>query len=316
MSTTSTTTDANGRAQTTLILGSQSGTNTVHVSVERSSDTVTFNDTVVINIPDANLRAKIEIALNKQAGDPITAAEMATLTRLHASSSNISILTGLEYATNLTYLSLGNNMIANISAVPGLTNLTYLALNSNSISDISAVAALTNLTSLNLSSNSISDIASLVANTGLGSGDTVYVRANPLSYPSIYTHIPILQSRSVTVNFNTRTPTTLLKISGDNQQGALNTALPSPFVVEVQDQDSKVFEGVPVTFTITAGGGTLSTTSPRTDTNGRAENQLTLGSKPGSNTVRASVAGISEPVTFNTEASTNVNLPDANLSAL
>ena len=87
----------------------------------------------------------------------------------------------------------------------GLTDLTVLSLNGNNISDISPVAGLTKLTELNLSWSSISDISPLVANTGLGSGDTVDVRDNPLSHTSIKTHIPTLQSRGVTVEFDDTT---------------------------------------------------------------------------------------------------------------
>jgi hypothetical protein len=41
-----------------------------------------------------------------------------------------------------------------------------------------------------------------VANTGLGNGDTVDVKINPLSDASIHTHIPALQSRGVRVTFD------------------------------------------------------------------------------------------------------------------
>ena len=78
--------------------------------------------------------------------------------------------------------------------------------------------------------------------------------------------------------------------------------LQAPFVVEIQDQNGVAFEGVPVTFTVTAGGGTLSVTSTKTDANGRAESTLTLGPNPGTNTVTVSVTGIQEGQTFNAEA--------------
>ena len=239
-------------------------------------------DSNQVDIPDANLRAQIETALNKQSGDPITDTEMATLTSLDARNANISDLTGLEHATDLTSLN----------------------LQSNSISDISLIAGLTNLTSLNLQSNSVSDISPLVASSGLGSGDEIDVRGNPLNYPSITTHIPTLQSRGATVEFDTRTPTTLEIVSGNNQQGVPDVALANPFVVEVQDGDSEAFEGVPVTFAVTAGGGTLSVTSTTTDSNGRAESTLTLGSTPGENTVSMSATGIQEAVIFNTATPT------------
>ena len=200
----------------------------------------------VVDIPDPNLRAAIEDALGKNAGDPITATEMATLTRLEASEAGIRDLTGLEHATNLTVLNfdinsvsdlsplagltnltglylvgnsasdlsplagltnlkelfLDGNGISDLSALAGLTNLTRLALNGNSVSDLSPLTGLTNLKWMRLASNNISDLSPLVANTELGSGDTVDVWGNPLSYTSIKTHISALKSRGVTVEFD------------------------------------------------------------------------------------------------------------------
>ena len=79
-----------------------------------------------VTIPDSNLRAVIEVALGKASGDTITTSDMATLTRLEASNSNISNLTGLEHAINLTWLNLGDNSISDISSLAGLINLTSL----------------------------------------------------------------------------------------------------------------------------------------------------------------------------------------------
>ena len=50
--------------------------------------------------------------------------------------------------------------------------------------------------------------------------------------------------------------------------------------------------GVVVTFSVTAGGGTLSTATATTDANGRARSTLTLGREPGTNTVVATVEGL------------------------
>ena len=121
----------------------------------------------VVDIPDPNLRAAIETELGKASGVTITAADMATLTKLFARDANITDLTGLEYATGLTKLRLGLNNISDISAVSGLTNLTFLDLHYNSISDISPVAGLTNLTKLIFWNNSISDISAVSGLTNL-----------------------------------------------------------------------------------------------------------------------------------------------------
>ena len=54
----------------------------------------------------------------------------------------------------------------------------------------------------------------MVANTGLGSGDTINVRQNRLSDQSLYTHIPALQSRGVTVEFDDRLPRPSINTNG------------------------------------------------------------------------------------------------------
>ena len=94
-------------------------------------------------------------------------------------------------------------------------------------------------------------------------------------------------------------PQTLVKISGDNQQGMINVQLDNPFVVEVRDQYGNPLQGAQVAFTVTTGGGRLSgrftTENAKTDANGRAHSTLTLG--PETNTVEASIPGIE--VTFN-----------------
>jgi len=61
--------------------------------------------TETVTIPDANLRGVLEAELNKQAGAPITRAEMRSLQILGATSSNIADLTGLEHATGLIFAS-------------------------------------------------------------------------------------------------------------------------------------------------------------------------------------------------------------------
>ena len=379
----------------------------------------TATQIAAVNILDANLRAKIESALGKTSGDPITATEMATLTSLTAQDASISNLTGLETATNLTTLKLGNNTISNISALSGLTSLTELHLWDNQLSNISALAGLTNLTRLYLwgntisdishlsgltslrqlrigennisnisavsrltnltflsvkenaisnisavsglrnlaelvignntisditpvqnltnlewldmpnnsisdisavqnltqlvelyfQNNAVSDLSPLVTNTGLGTDDELDVRGNPLSYPSIYTHIPALQARNVYVDFDNRVATAPVKISGDTQQGNTGATLAQPFVVEVQDGSSVAFAGVPVTFAVTAGGGSLSATNTTTDVNGRAQSTLTLGNTAGTNTVSVSVTGITQTITFTATATTTNTAP-------
>ena len=234
-------------------------------------------------------------------------AGLINLTRLNLWRNAITDISAISGLINLTRLYLGGNLITDISAVAGLTNLTELHVENNSILDISAVSGLTNLTRLNLWRNSVSDISPLVENTGLAGGDEVDIRENPLNYASIYTHIPVLQSRGAAVEFDNRTATTLLKISD------VITTLNNVLTVEVRDSNGRIFEGVPVTFTVISGGGTLSVTNTITDEKGRAQSRLTLGSEP--NRVTVSAVGTEQTVTFSDVAEAGVHIPDPNLRA-
>ena len=125
---------------------------------------------------------------------------------LFLESNSISDITPLSGFNNLEGLYLYNNSISDITPLSGLNSLRLLDLESNSISDITSLSGLNSLERLSLHSNSISDLAPLVANTGLGSGDWVYVRNNPLSATSINTHIPALQSRGINVSSGASKP--------------------------------------------------------------------------------------------------------------
>ena len=145
---------------------------------------------LIVDIPDANLRAAIETALGKASGAPISRADMVSLKLLEAPDSDISDLTGLEFATNLKRLDLGprrtvygrvgsgrssnlpnSNAISNLSPLSGMIGLKYLDLGNNLISDVSALSGLNRLTYLDLYDNVISDVSALSNLTSLTSLD-------------------------------------------------------------------------------------------------------------------------------------------------
>ena len=135
-------------------------------------------------LPDANLRRAVEEALDKPPGATITKAELATLRGLAASDYGIIDLTGLEFATNLTWLYLGTNEIVDISPLAGLVNLTTLSLGSNTITDLSPLVGLVNLTTLSLGYNTITDLsplAGLVNLTDLNLSSNEIVDISPLA---------------------------------------------------------------------------------------------------------------------------------------
>jgi hypothetical protein len=95
--------------------------------------------------------------------------------------------------------------------------------------------------------------------------------------------------QTVVFNQTAVTASGVNKSSGDNQTGNPGQTL-APFVVTIVPPAGVTdLSGVPVTFTITSGTGTLSTTSTVTDAAGQASTTLTLGLTPGTVTVVAQV---------------------------
>jgi hypothetical protein len=88
---------------------------------------------------------------------------------------------------------------------------------------------------------------------------------------------------------------TISKVSGDAQTASAGQTLSIPQTVVVTNSANVPVAGVTVTFTA-AGGGSLSTTSAVTGTQGVASTNLTLSLKAGSNTVTASAAGLGQVV--------------------
>ena len=223
-----------GRGDTVLVEGNLLNPVSINTHIPTLISRGVRVDFDTVDIPDSNLRTAIEKALGKASGAPITTEDMKHLPQLIAPNASITDLTGLEGATNLTLLELGNNFISDLSPLKGLTNLVRLDLNNNSISDLSPLKGLTNLKYLLLDNNSISDISPLVANTGLGEGDLVEVSENPLNPVSINTHIPTLISRGVRVDFDK-----LVDIPDSNLRTAIEKALGKASGVTITTEDMK-----------------------------------------------------------------------------
>ncbi|QFR24626.1 DUF5011 domain-containing protein [Schleiferilactobacillus harbinensis] len=98
-------------------------------------------------------------------GSAFTQADLAKMTKLSINYNQPSNLSGLEYASNLSILSVANsgtnNDISDLSPLANLTQLQQLDLDNNNITDVSPLAKLTSLQELHLNSNKISDISVL-----------------------------------------------------------------------------------------------------------------------------------------------------------
>ena len=203
------TTDATGKATARLKLGLTVGTTTVSVTAAHISQSVAFTATAVLRstpvyVPDANLRAKIAEALGKPPSETLTLADILKLRKFTANGADIRDLTGLQYASNLTSLSLANNAISDTAPLARLPRLTTLVLANNRISDVVPLAGLTRLTMLSLRNNWISDVSPLVGLTRLKGSKNRYgldLRGNRLTSPSVYRHIPLLQVAGANVGF-------------------------------------------------------------------------------------------------------------------
>lgn len=94
---------------------------------------------------------------------------------------------------------------------------------------------------------------------------------------------------------------TIQAVSGNGQTGEVGTVLPDPLVVELRDAQGNPSAGFSVSWTVTAGGGTVSSTSTITNSQGQAQVSWTLGPAGGGNSVKASVTGVGS-VTFSATA--------------
>jgi len=99
----------------------------------------------------------------------------------------------------------------------------------------------------------------------------------------------------------TAAPTQATK-RGDAQTAAVGTQLPLAYGVLVADQFGNPVPDVTVSWTVTAGGGSLSTTSSQTGATGLAETRYTLGAAFGPNTVRAVVQVLNDTLLFTASA--------------
>ena len=90
--------------------------------------------------------------------------------------------------------------------------------------------------------------------------------------------------------------------AGLDQIGLAGQALLQPVTLTVIGSNNAPIAGVPVTFAVTSGGGTLSATDVVTDANGQATVDWTLGGVNGEHTVTANVQGFATPVVFTATA--------------
>ncbi|MBK8058148.1 MAG: carboxypeptidase regulatory-like domain-containing protein [Gemmatimonadetes bacterium] len=79
---------------------------------------------------------------------------------------------------------------------------------------------------------------------------------------------------------------------GNNQSGPPNAALPRSLVARVLDQNNAGVAGIPISFTVATGGGTVAPASVPTGVDGRARATWTLGGSVGNQSVSATTLSV------------------------
>ncbi len=212
--------------------------------LEQGGTSITLPDG--IEIPDAvvftddNLETAVKSALRIASADPVLETDITTLTSFTATRKSIVNLTGLEKATGLTTLDLGDNSIVNLSPLSGLTSLTRLDLADNEIENVSSLQNLTNLERLYLDDNEIENVSALSSVSSLKRlelRDNDIMDARPLSTMTHLTHLYLRGNDNLSnIKYLVKLTTTTIDIDlpdpvsvpDTNLASALRTALSIP----------------------------------------------------------------------------------------
>ena len=150
----------------------------------------------VVAFTNAALEAAVRTALRIPRGHPILPTGekgLDTLPRLTATRKGIDNLTGLEGATALTYLDLGDNAIVNLSPIADLSSLTHLDVAGNEIATLGSPRFLTNLVNLDLGQNAIVTFPTLL-DTDLPKLVTLDLADNKIADVSELSNLSVLET--------------------------------------------------------------------------------------------------------------------------
>jgi len=126
--------------------------------------------------------------------------------------------------------------------------------------------------------------AQILTVTGFKADGTTALTGSPISVTATGTAEPLVA-------------TSIELVSGSDQTAIVETALTSPVVVIVKDQNGDAFAGTEVSFAVTE--GSVSAATGTTDADGQASVTWTLGTTVGTQTLNASATGLTgSPVAF------------------
>ena len=114
-----------------------------------------FANAQIVNIPDANFKAKlIALGIDTSSDGNIQQSEASLIISINIENLNISDLTGIQSFTNMLQLVCSSNQLTSLD-VSGLTNLEVLDCGNNQLTNLNIIGC-NNLVALRCSSNFIS----------------------------------------------------------------------------------------------------------------------------------------------------------------
>lgn len=181
---------------------------------------------------------------NRRIRDISPLSRLTRLRDLQLEWNQISDIRPIRDMTDLQRLEMRANEISDIGPVSKMRDLRILCLDRNRIEDITPLEGLTRIGEwdvwkggelrahielhLGLSENWISDIGPLVRNSGVGKGDGLDLRGNPLSDEARDVHIPALQKRGANILFNPRPSGEIVAFRDKNLEEAVRRSLVVP----------------------------------------------------------------------------------------
>ena len=194
----------------------------------------TIPDSVIFENEALEAAVKSELGIGPDA--PILETDLAeNLTRLIATGKEIDNLTGLEGATALTTLDLGQNAIASIDPLGPLANLETLDLADNQIQQIRAITNLPVLETLDLKNNSLisldylEDLPALQTLSLEGNAGLIDDLADPDQLDNARLLVKLKTVRGITIDLTLPSPVTF---PDENLAAALRAANELGFLVD------------------------------------------------------------------------------------
>ncbi len=130
-----------------------------------------------------------------------------------------------------------------------------------------------------------------------GYAQTTFRLGSGIGVQAVSASLPGQDPVSFALNASSAPASKLTLISGDGQTAKVGTLLDSSLVVKVTDAFDNLKAGIPVSFTVSANGGTVSATTVVTDVQGIGKVRWTAGTAAGTALVTANSGSIAQ-ITF------------------